>query len=207
MRSIRLILAPVVATAALSAATVAHAGDPLGFYLGGSVGESNVRFSGPYNDWYGGGYQDSHVGWKALVGIRPIPVLGAELAYTDFGEVHSVTPGPYYGTSTSSSHPTAASLQGVLYAPMPIPMFDVYAKAGLARLAEKVSGASYAQGSCPVFGCVPSQFAFNTTNTKFAYGVGTQWRIANLALRAEYERVSATYGDPDFLSVGLTWGF
>jgi hypothetical protein len=43
-------------------------------------------------------------------------------------------------------------------------------------------------------------------DTRFAYGAGLQVKVAGLAVRAEYERISAGGGNPDLLSLALTWG-
>jgi hypothetical protein len=40
-----------------------------------------------------------------------------------------------------------------------------------------------------------------------AYGAGAQLKFTRLAIRAEYERISASSGDVDMLSLGLTFGF
>jgi len=58
--------------------TLVAVADPLGAYAGASVGQSTVK-ADPLelskHDW----------GWKILAGIRPLALLGAEIAYTDFG--------------------------------------------------------------------------------------------------------------------------
>jgi hypothetical protein len=43
--------------------------------------------------------------------------------------------------------------------------------------------------------------------TKVAYGAGVQTHFLGLAVRAEYERISSTYGDPDAVMVSATWTF
>jgi hypothetical protein len=37
--------------------------------------------------------------------------------------------------------------------------------------------------------------------------VGVQSRFGALGVRAEYERISSQYGDPDMFTVGATWNF
>jgi len=41
--------------------------------------------------------------------------------------------------------------------------------------------------------------------TRVAYGAGAQVTIAQFALRAEYERISASDGNPDLLSLSIIW--
>ena len=45
------------------------------------------------------------------------------------------------------------------------------------------------------------------TEDKFAYGVGVQSKFWGVAFRAEYERISSSFGDPDALTVSATWTF
>jgi hypothetical protein len=47
----------------------------------------------------------------------------------------------------------------------------------------------------------------NQWSADFAYGAGAQLRKDNLALRFEYERIDAPGGQPDLLSVGMSWTF
>ena len=60
------------------------------------------------------------------MGIRPISLIGAEVQYVDFGNASDL--------SSNAVHQQAGAVYGMLYAPIPVPLFDVYAKAGLAWL-------------------------------------------------------------------------
>src|SRR5205814_129284 len=67
--------------------------DPLGFYLGAGVGRSQVRtdvqFAAPT---FGPlGFSEKATGWKLIVGIRPLSVIGAEAEYIDFGSASGAT--------------------------------------------------------------------------------------------------------------------
>jgi hypothetical protein len=113
--------------------------NPLGFYFGGAVGQSNVRanevagFGAPQGaSGVPLGFDEHHTGWKLDVGMRPILPLGVELAYVDFG--HPAALGNFYGNSTGlrtqiDAHPKAFELSGLAYLPLPVPLVDVYAKA------------------------------------------------------------------------------
>jgi len=94
-----------------------------------------------------------------------------------------------------------AALFGVGYLPLPLPLVDVYGKLGLARLDRKANG-----GFCGVDGC-GELFRLNRQETRFAWGTGAQMRVSQLALRVEYERISASGGDPDLVSIGANWQF
>jgi hypothetical protein len=195
----------------------AVADDLLGMYIGGSVGQSHVR-SDQVLFYKSDGTQltsavsvaKSATGWKLLVGMRPISWVGAELAYVDFGNpTASHGPPPGFGLSYNAAlRAKAATAFGVLYAPIPIPRFDLYAKAGLARLQTSVNGDAY-YGCFPPLLCAigPGAVHSNQTSTRFAYGTGMQARFSAIGIRLEYERISASGGDPDLLSLGVTWSF
>lgn len=178
--------------------------NPLGFYVGGAVGESDIRNN---DDWYGGphsGFDQHHTGWKVFGGIRPIQFLGAEIEYVDFGRPdHFFYNDSYY--DGSSLHSTAAAAFGVAYLPIPFPFLDVYGKAGAARLHTN----SYYMGACAYPGQSPCSPLYSTprTDTDFAYGAGIQAKLATVVFRVEYERISQRGGNPDLLSAGIAWVF
>ena len=64
--------------------------NPLGFYIAGSAGRSDVRTSLPAVE-SAGEFAQSSTGWKAALGMRPIPLLAAEVEYIDFGHPASST--------------------------------------------------------------------------------------------------------------------
>ncbi len=177
-----------LALAGLAAfAASAHA-DPLGLYLGGGVGQANTKVDDL-------GFSEHHLGWKALVGLRPIDVVGAELEYVDLGHPSSAgTLGP------ADAHVRAAALFGHVYLPLPVPHLDVYVKAGLSRLQSTVNGPCSSGPPC-------SLFRFDRSDTEFAYGAGVQFHFSSLALRGEYERFRSPIGDPSFASASLIWSF
>ncbi len=195
----------------------AVADDLLGMYVGGSVGQSHVRsdqvlFFSPVGTPLTSAVSlaKSATGWKLLVGLRPISWVGAELAYVDFGHPTATKgPPPAFGLSYNAGlRAKAATAFGILYAPIPIPRFDMYAKAGLARLQTTVNGDAlfgcWGPLTCPVgFGTIHR----DQTSARFAYGAGMQARLSAIGIRLEYERIRASEGDPDLLSLGVTWSF
>ena len=201
----------LLALSAVGVSTGALADNPLGAYVGAGVGESNVGNS--YDYGYYGGYHDRDVAWKAIVGIRPIPFVGAEAQWIDFGSGHGDNGyygfGDYYANSVS--HPKAAVLYGIGYLPLPVPFLDVYGKAGVARLQTDLTTYQYTGGGyCPppYSACAaPTAYRIDQWNTKFAWGagVGTHWQ--DFGFRAEYERIASQYGNPAAFTVSATWTF
>ena len=150
-----------------------------------------------------------HTGWKLLVGLRPISLIGAEFEYVDFGSPRaSYTPAAFGLGYTADMRAKAATAFGVLYAPLPVPFLDVYGKAGLARLQTTVNANAglgcFGPLLCPVH---VGELHRDQTEVRFAYGAGTQVKLDRFAIRVEYERISASRGDPDLLSIGATRSF
>jgi hypothetical protein len=198
-------LLAILAVGAYAASTAAQADNLIGFYLGAGVGYSTVRSD---DSAYGlpGYFNDHQTAWKAIAGVRPIPFLGAEYEYIDFGH-----PSHDYGNYNSfanygfDSHPRASALFGVGYLPLPIPFVDVYGKAGVARLQTNVTTMV---NSCPASGtCAPIYSRHNQTYDRFAYGVGVQSKYWGVTFRAEYERINSQFGDPDAVTVSAIWTF
>src|SRR5271166_3488395 len=85
-------LAVLTAGLLMAAVAPARADNPLGLYVGAGVGVSNVGNNNnnnycncyPYG-YYGGYNNNNNVAWKAMFGMRPIPMIGAEIEYLDFG--------------------------------------------------------------------------------------------------------------------------
>ena len=69
-----------------------------------------------------------------MIGVRPISVVGAELEHIDFDSVHGSIPGTFLiGNVQGDLHSNATALFAVGYLPLPVPLLDVHAKAGVAR--------------------------------------------------------------------------
>ena len=197
----------VIGAAAFATSLSARADNLLGLYVGAGVGQSHVRddlstFSGV------NGFVEHHTAWKALIGIRPIKLVGAELEYTDFGHpgvsnVAPPLPGLVYNADVSQK---AASLFGLLYWPLPLPVIDLYAKAGVSDLRTTTNASvTCAAGVACVGG--PISYHQESTNARAAYGAGVQAKFLNAAVRAEYEQINAPSGSPNLYSLIATWTF
>jgi opacity protein-like surface antigen len=199
-------IALLIGAATIVAARPAYADNPLGLYIGGGVGQSHVRndFSALSNVH---GFVENHTGWKALIGARPLSLLGVELEYADFGHpgessVGPIPPGLIYNLDVSQK---ATSVFGLLYLPLPLPVVDIYGKAGVSRLQTDVNASwrCVAPVTCPA----NPVYSQDSTDSRLAYGAGVQAKFLGLGLRAEYERIGAPAGSPDLYSLIAIWTF
>ena len=172
--------------------TPIHAFEPLGMYVGVGAGQAELQANAPTF----GDLKPTHSANKALFGIRPIAVIGAEVTFMDFGT----------GRGSAGGSPTTVSMQGpAAYALfyLPFPVVTAYAKAGVARLQSTVTTTTAAV--CAPVNC--NVFRINRTDTHVSAGVGAQVKLGSWAIRGEYERFRAAGGDPSLASLNLTWTF
>jgi hypothetical protein len=183
----------------------AMADDLLGIYVGGAIGQAQIAAGASYPaiaNPYPGEFKENHSAFKVMVGIRPISLVGAELAYIDFGH-----PSGNIFTYPANASLKGAAAFGILY--LPVPIIDLYVKGGLARLQSTLSGfyPNYDLVCLLHEPCGTTLFQLNRTNTSGAGGVGAQYKFGSWAVRAEYERFNAAGGNPSLLSAGITWSF
>jgi len=168
----------------------ARADDLIGVYIGAGIGESRLEATVP--DF--GGTIQNHFSYEAVMGVRPISLLGAELQYVNLGQP---------STSEDSYDPIGVKMQGaaaygLLYLPL-VPIVDIYLKAGLSRLQSTVSN-----GFAP-FG--PAAFAFDRANTSATGGLGVQYKFGSVAMRGDYAFFNAAGGHQNVFTAGFTWTF
>jgi opacity protein-like surface antigen len=211
-RKARAVTLALVMTMACASALAA---DPLGFYIGAGIGHSQVRNDLEFNDIVWPSINSSGTGWKLMAGIRPLSFLGVEVAYIDFGSVNGAASSPATATQgglnvTATSHPKAAALFAVGYVPIPLPYLDVFAKAGVAQLKLDIRATGQTTCSLSIPTCLVESippYSASGTSPHPAYGAGAQLKSSSFAVRAEYERISASSGDVDLLSLGVTFTF
>ena len=192
---IALVASPAVMMISCLQAAAARADDVLGLYVGASAGQSQVEATVPNI----GGFEQNHSAYKLIVGIRPISAFGAEVSYVDLGHPSGG------GAAASNVSQSGADAFAVVY--LPVPVVDVFVKAGLARLQTTVNGINPGVGTCTTTDPNCALFRLEHTESSFAAGAGAQVKFGSLAVRAEYERFSAAGGNPSFISLGLTWTF
>ena len=122
-------------------------------------------------------------GFKIIAGIRPLDWFGIEASYVNFGEVEE---GPL---AVESDGITGF---GVFF--LPAGPVDVFAKGGVISFDTDVKFQN--------LGSVRSD------GTDFAYGVGLQFRLLSLGVRAEYEMFEIDHvEDANMISIGVTYTF
>ncbi|MGH8261479.1 MAG: hypothetical protein ACREUG_17500 [Steroidobacteraceae bacterium] len=111
--------------------------------------------------------------WKAILGIRPLPFLAVEANYVDLGHQSQ----GLLGGNGPTGHADARAFDLFGVGLLPVGLFDLYAKAGLARW----------QLSGNFTGSNGSLLALDRHGTNFAWGAGAQAHFGPLGLRLEYE--------------------
>jgi opacity protein-like surface antigen len=205
-----------LAIAGLSLANSARADDLLGFYLGAEAywahGYSDVPLGIPAADLQNGfipnRLDESHRSATPVIGFRPVALLGAEIKYVDFGRKQSFLVSNEEGYNLQAGS-KAIALFGMIYAPLPVRFIDFYGKAGVAEVISTFSGNAILMTP----GLAPPYYLtwaanVNRTEVRFAYGAGAQVKLSSMAVRAEYERLQESAGNPPYIfSLGATWTF
>jgi opacity protein-like surface antigen len=211
------LIASVVSGQAIADGGLLGLYNPLGLYVGAGVGRSTLnetQFDDFSHDFH---HVDGEpLGWNAVIGLRPIPFLGAEGEYLDFGNKRLGAGQPFFAGSNTqqflggNAHDRAAAVFAVGYLPLPIPWLEPFGKIGWAQIWEhdNYTDNVFVNGS-PTGQVSASQ---STHPSGAAYGGGLQFHFAQLAVRAQYERISGSrsfgeWNNPALLSVGLNWTF
>lgn len=175
--------------------------NPLGFHAGAGVGIGT-----PVDTYLPGFLRGNEFGWNVFAGIRPIPWLGAEVQYMDFGYAHQhsrpLLGTPFVVTRSDDSHAYAAAAFAVGYLPLSFapPPVDFYAKIGAARLWSSDDYSIYNATTA-----IASIGHISQNETDFAYGGGLQVHFGELAFRVEYEAIESTYSNPSLVTLGIVW--
>jgi opacity protein-like surface antigen len=153
----------------------------LDFYIGGGLGQSDIGLSA--SELATVDFDAKDMAWKLFGGLRVASVFGAELGYIDFGKPE--------GEDAEVRYKGLAAF-GMFYIPLPLPVLDIFAKAGLARVDADID---------------VGVDSFSTDDTKFAYGAGVQLKFGSFAVRGEYERFKVEDAKPSLLSISFTKSF
>jgi opacity protein-like surface antigen len=179
----------ILVALALTAAALsvpAHAADN-GIYAGASLGQSGVNFDQRI-EGTNLHYAADATGFKLIAGWRALDWLALEGNYVDLGSGSDRIAGEKVKTDING---TTLSALGFL----PLGPVDVFARIGAVNWNADVR--------------IPSLSTRASDNgTDFTYGIGAQFRLGSLSLRAEYERFDVSDIDTvDLASLGVTWTF
>jgi hypothetical protein len=149
---------------------------------------------------YGAVFNENATAFKILAGIRPLSFIGAEVAYDDFGHAQ----GNYFLSNLLG--PANVNMRGgsafaMLY--LPVPLVEVFAKAGIAAIRSSVTSNTAIQGPCGLCVNVGPSYDLVPTNSDPAVGAGAQFALGRFAVRGEYERFTAAGAHPALLSLGV----
>jgi OOP family OmpA-OmpF porin len=158
-----------------------------GFYFGASVGAGGVKFDERF-DGQRVDYDAGSTGFKAIAGWRFLDWLSVEANYVDLGSGEDKIDGEKVETDVSGA---SLSMVGFL----PVGPVDLFARAGVIDWTADVTLSGL-------------DLKGSDDGTDLTYGVGAQFRIWSLSLRAEYELFDIADADTvDLVSVGVTWTF
>ena len=166
-----LLIAPLLGSSARAADS--------GVYVGAALGQSETQLRESSLN-----IKDRSSGFKVFVGVRPIDLFALELNYVDFGNASDAG-------AKADTRAGAGFLVG--YLPLPLPLLDVYAKAGAA--AWKIDASN------PLV-------SLRDSGSSFAWGAGAGLHLGSLGARLEYEKFSSSGSrNLDLLSLGVSYTF
>jgi hypothetical protein len=165
--------------ASLAFATLPAVAADNGIYLGASVGQSSTEVD-DFN------YDADATGYKIIAGWRFLDWLAVEGNYVDFGSGDDRVEGERFETEGDG-----ISLSAVGF--LPVGPVDLFARVGAVDWSAELS--------------VPDVGRVSDDGTDFVYGLGAQFRVWSLSIRAEFESFDISQADLSMISVGVTWTF
>lgn len=158
-----------------------------GIYLGGSLGQGGVQFEDALDE-FDLEYDASSTAFKLIAGWRFLDWLAVEANYVDLGSGDDTVEGTRIETDVSG-------VTGSVVAFLPVGPVDLFARGGVILWDAEVEADDF-------------DLSGSEDGTDFTWGVGAQFRVWSLSLRAEYERFEIEDADTvDLISVGVTWTF
>ena len=154
-----------------------------GFYLGGSIGQANLKIDDLTNNTFANDdFDGDDMAYKLIAGIRPLDWLGVEAAYVNFGKPEDTV----LGQKLKADGDGISAFAVGFLATGPV---DLFAKVGLISWDSKISG------------------SFDDNGSDLADGAGAPFRVLAHSKRAENETFEVSDADLDMISVGVTYTF
>ncbi|WP_129642501.1 outer membrane beta-barrel protein [Peristeroidobacter agariperforans] len=172
----------IVAAIVLLAASGSVFAADNGIYLGGSVGQANLKVDN-LAGLSAADFDGDDTAFKVIAGFRPLDWFAVEASYVDFGNPDATVLGERFEAEADGVSAFAVGF----FALGPV---DIFGKLGGINWDSNFSGGLESDG------------------TDFAYGVGAQLRFLSLSVRAEYEGFDLSdVDDLNMISIGLTYTF
>jgi OOP family OmpA-OmpF porin len=193
MRARKVFAAAVLGLGALMAVSQASA---QGFYIGGSVGESDADEGNAIPDLITSGPVDGKdSGMKFFGGYQFNQNLAVELAYVDLGK--ATYSGTFGGSPVTGGSVKTSGLNASVVGTLPLnPSFSLFAKAGMFSWEAKARDVT---GGTP--------FSGKEDGGDLSFGFGGAYNLTkNFSLRAEWEQFEAI-DKISLLSVGVAYKF
>jgi OOP family OmpA-OmpF porin len=193
MRARKVFAAAVLGLGALMAVSQASA---QGFYIGGSVGESDADEGNAIPDLITSGPVDGKdSGMKFFGGYQFNQNLAVELAYVDLGK--ATYSGTFGGSPVTGGSVKTSGLNASVVGTLPLnPSFSLFAKAGMFSWEAKARDVT---GGTP--------FSGKEDGADLSFGFGGAYNLTkNFSLRAEWEQFEAI-DKISLLSVGVAYKF
>ena len=137
------------------------------------------------------------LGWNAVIGVRPLPILGAEAEYIDFGDKRLGAGAPYLVDGDTQqflggdSHDRAAAVFAVGYLPLPIPWVEPFAKLGWGQIWEHDNSSGIYNNVIVNGARVGRASVSQSSHPSGATGGGLQFHFSQLGVRAQFESALA----------------
>jgi len=148
-----------------------------GFYVGGSLGQSESGLRAGNVD-----YSDSDFGYKLIAGFRLIKLLAFEVNYVDLGS-----------TSSEGVNAKTKALDGFVMGFLPLPLIDIYGKVGVVSWQTDAHSPNFS-------------LSHNGSDLAYGAGVQVNFGALAARLEYEGFDVTQA-SKPSLLSIGLTYTF
>lgn len=192
-------VAAVVGIVVAAAAGPVAAQKDRGLYIGGSIGAAQFD---EVCDGLTVRCDDMDTGWRVFAGYQVNRYFALEGAYANMGKAQFEGTVPPFGAANRETEAYGFDAVAVLYFPV-LDWMSLLAKAGAYRI--RVASEVSAGGV--------TQEAGGKTSGGITWGVGAEFRVAGLGIRAEFQRYdnvghpSVGEGDLLFYSAGVLWRF
>jgi len=193
MRATKMFAAAVLVLSGLVAASQASA---QGFYIGGSVGNSDIDDEITTGLITSGSVDGKDTGFKIFGGYQFDQNFGVELAYVDLGKASYS--GSFFGAPVTGGKVEVWGLNISAVGTLPLnPSFSLFGKVGLF---------SWEAEASDVTGGVP--FSAKDDGADLSVGLGLSYNFTkNVSARVEWQRFMMDVADADLLSVGIVYKF